>query len=68
LKELGPFFLEAGIWLGSDTIQAFFKERSGSLGDAIQCVSWNGRKIVPGSILKIEWPDGPVFVKIIHQN
>ncbi len=68
LKELGPFFLEGGIWLRSETIQAFFKERSGSLGDAIQYVSWNGGEIVPGGILEIEWPDEPIYIKIIHQN
>lgn len=68
LKELGPFFLEAGIWLKGDTIPAFFQERSGSLGDMIQSVSWNGREIAPAGILEIAWPDEPVFIKIINQN
>ena len=66
LKELGPFFLEAGVWLKGDTIQKFFAEQAGSLGDMIQSVSWNGRKIVPGGILEIEWPDEPVYIKIFQ--
>ena len=68
LKELGPFFLEAGIWLKGPTMQAFFAERTGSLADVIQSASWNGREIVPGSILKIAWPDAPVFIRIVNST
>jgi hypothetical protein len=66
LKELGPFFLKAGIWLKSDTIQAFFAEWTGSLADMIQSVFWNGRKVAPGEILEIAWPDEPVYIKIVN--
>ena len=66
LKELGPFFLEAGIWLKGDTIQAFFAERTSSLAEVIQSIFWNGREISPGGILEIEWPDEPVYFKIVN--
>ncbi len=68
LKELGPFFLEAGIWLKGDTIQAFFAERAGSLADVIQSALWNGREIIPSAILEIEWPDAPIFIKIVNST
>ena len=67
LKELGPFFLEAGIWLKGDTIQAFFTEWIGSLGDMIQSVSWNGREIAPAGILEITWPDEPVYINLMNE-
>lgn len=66
LKELGPFFLEAGVWLKSDMIHTFFAERYGSLAGIIQSVFWNGQEIVPGGILEIEWPDNPVYIKIVN--
>ena len=66
LKELGPFFLEAGIWLKGDTIQAFFAERTSSLAEVIQSIFWNGREISPGGILEIKWPDEPVYFKIVN--
>ncbi len=66
LKELGPFFLEAGVWLKGDTIQDFFAERAGSLAGIIQSVFWNGQEIVPGGILEIAWPDDPVYIKIVN--
>ncbi len=67
LKELGPFFLEAGIWLKGETIQAFFAGRAGSLADVIQSVFLNGQEIVPAGILEIEWPDEPVYIKIVNE-
>lgn len=68
LKELGPFFLAAGVWLRRDTIQAFFAERTGGMTDLIRSVSWSGREIVPGGILEIAWPEAPVFIKIVNSN
>ena len=52
LKELGPFFLEAGVWLKGDTIQTFFAERYGSLAGIIQSVFWNGQEICPAAFWK----------------
>jgi hypothetical protein len=68
LKELGPFFLEAGVWLKGDTIQDFFAQQAGSLDHVVQSVFWNGREIVPGSIVEIAWPDTPVLIKIVNPN
>jgi len=68
LKELGPFFLEAGVWLKGDTIQAFFAEQGGSLDDRIQSVSWNGREITPAGILLIAWPDEPIYINLDNHS
>jgi len=68
LKELGPFFLEAGVWLKGDTIQAFFAEQGDSLDDRIQSVSWNGREVTPAGILEIAWPDEPIYINLDNRS
>ena len=65
LKELGPFFLEAGVWLKGEAIQAFFVERFNSLVGDIQSVILNGREIAPEALLKIESEEEPVYIKIV---
>jgi hypothetical protein len=65
LKELGPFFLEAGVWLKGKTIQAFFTDRSSSLAGTIQSVFLNGREVAPNAILKIEWQEEPIYIKVV---
>ena len=65
LKELGPFFLEAGVWLKGETIQAFFTDRTSSLAGTIQSVFLNGREVAPNAILKIEWQEEPIYIKVI---
>ena len=64
LKELGPFFLEAGVWLRGETIQAFFTDRFSSLADDIQSVNFNGKELAPQALLKIESEEEPVYIKI----
>jgi len=66
LKELGPFFLEAGVWLKGETIQAFFTDRASSLAGTIQSVFLNGREVAPNAILTIEWQEEPVHIKIVN--
>ena len=65
LKELGPFFLEAGVWLRGETIQAFFTDRFSSLADDIQSVNFNGKELAPQALLKIENEEEPVYIKIV---
>ena len=65
LKELGPVFLEAGVWLKGEAIQAFFVERFNSLVGDIQSVILNGREIAPEALLKIESEEEPVYIKIV---
>jgi len=65
LKELGPFFLEAGVWLKGETIQAFFADRVSSLAGDIQSVNLNGKELAPQTLLKIENEEEPVYIKIV---
>jgi len=65
LKELGPFFLEAGVWLKGETIQAFFVERFSSLVGSIRSVFFNGREVAPEALLKLEGHDEPMNIKIL---
>jgi hypothetical protein len=64
-KELGPFFLEAGLWLKRETIQAFFADQIGNLAGHILSAYWNGREMVPGVLAGIAWPDKPVYIRIV---
>ena len=65
LKELGPFFLEGGLWLKGETIQAFFTDQIGNLAGHVLSAFWNGREMVPGVMAGISWPDGPVYIRIV---
>jgi hypothetical protein len=65
LKELGPFFLEAGVWLEGKTIRAFFTDRASSLAGDIQSVILNGREVAPNAILEIEWQEDPIYIKVL---
>ncbi len=64
LKEMGPHFLNQGVWLNSTVIRAFFQDQAGCLDADIQGVEWNGQPIGPQDILSIAWPKGWVFLKI----
>ena len=68
LKELGPFFLEAGVWLKGETIQTFFTDRTSSLGGTIQSVFLNGREVVPEALLELEGRDEPMKIKIVSDT
>lgn len=65
LKELGPVFLEAGVWLRGETIQAFFTDRFSNLAGDIQSVHLNGKELAPQALLKIESEEEPVYIKIV---
>jgi hypothetical protein len=65
LKELGPFFLEAGVWLKGEAIQAFFVDRFSSLAGDIQSVILNDREIAPEALIKFESQEEPVYIKIV---
>jgi hypothetical protein len=65
LKELGPFFLGAGVWLKGETIQAFFADRFNRLAGDIQSVNLNGRELAPQALLKFESEEEPVYIKIV---
>ena len=65
LKELGPYFLNRGLWLNSKILQDFFSEQTGDLLPDIQAVSWNSQDIDPKRLLSFSWPVGKLFVRII---
>ena len=65
LKELGPFFLKAGVWLKGEAVQSFFVDRLPSLADDIQSVVFNGREIAPATLLELKSEEEPVFIKIV---
>jgi len=68
LKELGPYFLNQGVWLDSRIIRDFFKDQAGGLDADIQGVNWNGEEISPQDMLSLDWPEGCVFVRITNQQ
>jgi hypothetical protein len=68
LKELGPFFLEAGVWLKGETIQTFFTDRTSSLAGTIQSVFLNGREVVPETLLELEDKEEPIYIKIVSHT
>jgi hypothetical protein len=65
LKELGPFFLEAGVWLKGEAIQAFFVDRFRSLVGDIQSVNLNGRELAPEALLEFKGEEESVYIKVV---
>jgi len=68
LKELGPFFLETGVWLKRETILAFFADRVSRLIGDIQSVILNDREIAPQALLEIKGEEYPLYIRIISDQ
>lgn len=64
LKELGPYFLNHGIWLDGKNVAAFFAELDAGLIAEMQTVSWNGQNIDPEDILSLARPEEMVFLQV----
>ena len=68
LKELGPFFLKAGVWLKGEVIQTFFMERVSSLAVDIRSVRLNGRELSPEVLLEFRGKEEPVYIKVVSHT
>jgi hypothetical protein len=64
LKELGPFFLERGIWLDAEDLADFFKRPTVDFRQGCEDTSLNGEKIDPAGLRDRKWKAGRVYLQV----
>lgn len=64
LHEVGPLFLERGIYMGGKDLQDLLGNLSGPFWRGCVEAVLNGKKIDPLEMAEMEWPDGQILLKI----
>ena len=64
LKELGPIFLENGVWIRKDKLNEFLSLNLKDLKTACSSVDMNDQKIDVSRLAEIDWTDPEVYLKI----
>lgn len=64
LKDLGPAFLEKGIWMDGREIHAFFQKQPNDFWNGFISSRVNEKDITREELLNVKWPDRLVFLKI----
>ncbi|HYA13254.1 MAG TPA: hypothetical protein VEF33_02835 [Syntrophales bacterium] len=64
LQELGPFFLEHGIWIDGNIFKNVITVRLDDFRTSCKEVLVNGRRLEPDQLLKMDWGNGDIFLKV----
>lgn len=64
VKELGPAFLEKGIWFNGGKLQEFIKHHLAELKAGGAANELNGEPVEINSLLEPDWDDKTVFLKV----
>ena len=64
VKELGPTFLEKGIWFNGGKLQEFIKHHLAELKAGGAANELNGEPVEINSLLEPDWDDKTVFLKV----
>jgi hypothetical protein len=64
LKELGPGFLERGIWVNGDRVQDFIRHQPPEFRQHIQALPLDGTPRSPDAFLNRDLADTSVFLKV----
>lgn len=64
LKDLGPAFLEKGIWLEGREIRTFFQKQSEDFLRGFGSAKVNGNDTRQEELLNMKWPDGLIFLQV----
>lgn len=65
MAEMGPIFLEQGIWMNKDEFEGFLKERRKDLESIVSSVDINGREISLEELAAMHWHEGKEDVQLI---
>lgn len=65
LKELGPVFLQSGIWIHSHNFSVFLSRNLEDLKPACDSVDLNDQKIDISTLAGMNWDDAELFLKVI---
>jgi hypothetical protein len=64
LQELGPVFLEHGIWVESNKVKDVLKTRADDLQRGCREVIADGRKSEFKQLLEMDWGGGDIFLQV----
>lgn len=67
IGELGPFFLEQGIWLKKAALEKFLHSQPEVFWAGCHSASLNGAALDPRALLTMAWPNGEdlVYLKVV---
>jgi len=57
--ELGPVFLNAGIWINNQDVASLLKDRRDTFLSSVKHAERDGRKIAPEALAALNWADAP---------
>lgn len=64
LKELGPTFLNRGIWLDGEILEDFFKRQPNDFWAGCKAATRDGENIDPNLLTEIKWAEKRVYLKL----
>ncbi len=62
IRELGPGFLERGVWIGKNDLEDFLKARPAEFLSQCRMISADGRETVPNDLAGIDFSDADPLV------
>ena len=68
VKELGPGFLEKGIWMEGEKLQKFLTRNSEELSMRGSLNELNGKPVKINNILEIDWGDKSVILRVTSEK
>ena len=68
VKELGPAFLEKGIWIEGEKLQKFLTRNSEELSMRGSLNELNGKPVKINNILEIDWGDKSVILRVTSEK
>jgi hypothetical protein len=68
LKDLGPVFLEKGVWIGLDSFQEFLSRNLKDLKTMCTCLYLNDRKIEISDLAAMKWKQAELFLQVKTEN
>ena len=64
LKELGPTFLQQGIWIGAEECRSFIERHSEELKTGCVAIELKGQPVEVDSLQKSDWKTKLVFLQV----
>ena len=68
LRELGPIFLENGVWIAKDSFNQFLSRNLNDLQPACSEVKMDDQKIGIGQLADMDWKNPEIFLKVTTIN
>lgn len=68
LPELGPAFLERGIWINGNDVKEFLKGQPDAFWSECHIVTEHNQKFCPKQLSEKEWATCPIFLQIKREE